>query len=95
MATGACRSGDEDSYGDLVTGPCCATVLIDDLPASIVGDIISGQTMLGSVTVGSPSVFYENVAANRIGSTCAGESLELGTPLSSVMATGSTTVLVP
>ncbi|MGE3804426.1 MAG: PAAR domain-containing protein [Gemmataceae bacterium] len=94
MPTGACRIADTDVLGDVVTGPCCTTVLIDTLTASVLGDIVSGTAMVGEVIEGSPSVLFGGIPANRIGSAVEGENEESGAPVASVMLTGSLTVLV-
>ena len=52
----AARLGDMTATGDAITGPGAATVLIENLPAACMGDLVAGAACTGSITVGSPTV---------------------------------------
>ena len=47
----AARVGDTTASGDAITGPGVATVLIANMPASVMGDMVSGAACIGTITV--------------------------------------------
>ena len=49
----AARIGDMTATGDVVTGPGVPNVLIENMPASVMGDMVSGAACVGSITQGS------------------------------------------
>lgn len=91
----ASRLTDLTATGDVITGPGAPTVLIADLPASCMGDLVSGAACVGSVILGSPTVIVDGRPLTRVTSPVAGANPETGVPVETVVATGAPTVLVP
>ncbi|UCD18640.1 MAG: PAAR domain-containing protein, partial [Candidatus Zixiibacteriota bacterium] len=52
----AARVGDMTVTGDPITGPGVPTVLIGNMPASVVGDLVSGAACVGAISMGSTTV---------------------------------------
>ena len=71
--------------GDPITGPGVATVLIGGMPASVIGDVVSGATLVGAVTVCTSTVLIGGRPAAVLGDTCAGVNAVSGVPLSSTI----------
>ncbi len=90
----AARVGDTTATGDAITGPGVATVLICNMPASVMGDLVSGTVCVGSIVMGSPTVLIGNRPAARITSNVAGANPITGIPVSTVVAMGAPTVLI-
>ncbi len=91
----AARVGDISVTGDPITGPGVPTVLIGNMPASVMGDVVSGAVCVGAVTVGSPTVIIGGRPATRVTSTVAGANAVTGVPLSTAVAPpGCPTVLI-
>ncbi|HSJ59320.1 MAG TPA: PAAR domain-containing protein [Anaerolineae bacterium] len=91
----AARVGDLTVTGDVITGPGVATVLIGNMPAAVVGDLVSGATVIGAITVGSPTVLIGGRPAARLTSTVAGAHAITGIPLTTAVGPpGAPTVLI-
>jgi len=81
--------------GDPITGPGVAVVLIGGMPASVVGDMVSGTVCVGAITVGSPTVLIGGRPAARLTSTVVGTNPITGVPVSTVVGPpGCPTVLI-
>jgi uncharacterized Zn-binding protein involved in type VI secretion len=90
----ACRLGDLTVTGDPITGPGVENVLIGDLPASVVGDMVDGAACDGAVTFGSLSILIGGRPATRVTSPVVGVNPETGVPVATVMAKGALNVLL-
>jgi uncharacterized Zn-binding protein involved in type VI secretion len=91
----ASRLTDVTVTGDVITGPGAPTVEIAGMPASCMGDAVAGSVCVGLVTVGSPTVLILGGPATRITSTVVGANPETGVPVTTAVATGAPTVLIP
>jgi uncharacterized Zn-binding protein involved in type VI secretion len=95
MSFPAARVGDMTVTGDPITGPGVATVLIGGMPASVLGDLVSGATIIGAITMGSMTVLIQNRPAARVTSQVSGAHAITGVPLTSVVGPpGCPTVLI-
>lgn len=90
----AARLGDTTATGDAITGPGVPTVLIGGLPASVMGDMVSGAACVGSITVGSPTVLIGGRPAVRVTSVVVGNNPVTGVPVSTTVIMGCVTVLI-
>jgi uncharacterized Zn-binding protein involved in type VI secretion len=91
----ASRLTDVTVTGDVITAPGAPTVLIMGLPASCLGDAVAGSVCVGVVVVGSPTVLITGRPATRITSSVAGANPVTGITVTTAVATGAPTVLVP
>ncbi|MDF2177189.1 PAAR domain-containing protein [Aliiglaciecola sp. CAU 1673] len=67
--------------GGPILGPCVPTVLIEKLPAAVIGDNCLCVGPPDSIAMGSSTVMINNKPAARMGDTCAhGGSIVLGAP---------------
>jgi uncharacterized Zn-binding protein involved in type VI secretion len=90
----AARLTDMTATGDVITGPGVPTVLIEGLPASVMGDMVSGAACVGSITVGSPTVLIGGRPAARVTSTVVGSNPASGVPVSTVIMKGALQTLI-
>ena len=90
----AARVGDMTATGDTVTGPGVATVLIENMPASVVGDMVTGAACQGTVTVGSPTVLIMGRPAARMTSTVVGVNPATGVPVTTTLLKCATKTLI-
>ncbi|MGC1375570.1 MAG: PAAR domain-containing protein [Anaerolineales bacterium] len=90
----AARLTDMTATGDVITGPGVPTVLIGGLPASVMGDMVTGAACVGSITMGSPTVLIGGRPAARVTSTVMGSNPATGVPVSTVVAKGAPNVLI-
>jgi uncharacterized Zn-binding protein involved in type VI secretion len=90
----AARLGDMTATGDPITGPGVPTVLIENLPASVVGDMVSGAACQGSITQGSPTVLIGGRPAARVTSVVAGVNPASGVPVSTAVAKGAVKTMI-
>jgi uncharacterized Zn-binding protein involved in type VI secretion len=90
----AARLTDMTATGDVITGPGVPTVLIGGLPASVMGDMVTGGVCVGSITMGSPTVLIGGRPAARVTSTVMGSNPASGVPVSTVIAKGAPNVLI-
>ena len=77
----AARVTDITATGDPITGPGVATVLIGNLPASVIGDTVSGAVCVGAVTKGSATVMVGNRPVARVSDQVAGVNAVTGVPM--------------
>lgn len=94
MGFPAARVSDLTATGDAITGPGVATVLIGGLPASVVGDLVSGAACVGSITQGSPTVLIGGRPAVRVTSMVSGANPATGVPVSTTVVKGQVNVLI-
>lgn len=90
----AARIGDVTVTGDPITGPGVPNVLICGLPASVLGDLVSGPVCTGAITMGSPTVFIGGRPATRVTSLVAGVNPTSGVPVTTAVAMGCPTVII-
>jgi uncharacterized Zn-binding protein involved in type VI secretion len=94
MTFPAARLGDITATGDAITGPGVPNVLIGGLPASVVGDMVSGAACTGAITMGSMTVLIAGRPAARVTSMVTGANPATGVPVSTTVAMGAPTVLI-
>lgn len=91
----AARLGDLSVTGDAITGPGVPTVLIGGIPAAVVGDVVAGAAITGSITMGSMTVLIGGRPAARVTSMVAGANNQTGVPVTTAVAPpGAPTVLI-
>ena len=90
----AARVGDMTATGDTVTGPGVPNVLIENMPASVMGDMVSGAACVGSVMMGSPTVLIGGRPAARVTSTVVGSNPATGVPVSTTIAKGAVKTMI-
>lgn len=89
------RVGDMTATGDAITGPGVPNVLVGGLPASVVGDMVSGAACTGAITMGSLTVLIGGRPAARVSSQVTGVNPATGVPVSTVVAPpGAPTVII-
>lgn len=95
MGMPAARVGDLTATADPVTGPGVATVMIGGMPASVMGDLVSGAACVGSVVLGSTTVLIGGRGAVRVGSQVTGSNPQTGAPVTTTIAPpGCPTVMI-
>ena len=91
----AARVGDLTVTGDTVTGPGMPTVLISNMPAAVVGDVVAGNACSGAITMGSATVLIGGRPAARVTSQVTGVNPYSGVPVTTAVAPpGAVTVLI-
>ena len=90
----AARVGDTTATGDVITGPGVALVLIGGLPAAVVGDLVSGGVLTGSITMGSMTVLIGGRPAARVTSVVNGANNQTGVPVATTVIKGAPNVLI-
>lgn len=84
----AAKVGDTTTHGGTIAGPGCATVLIANMPAALMGDnhvcpipANTGHIPSSPFIIGSTTVLINNKPALRAGDTCVcGASSAVGEP---------------
>jgi uncharacterized Zn-binding protein involved in type VI secretion len=94
MSFPAARLGDLTATGDAITGPGVPTVLIENLPASVIGDMVSGAACVGSITMGSMTVLIGGRPAARVTSVVTGANPVTGVPVSTTVMKGAIKTLI-
>ena len=90
----AARLGDMTATGDVITGPGVTTVLIENMPAACMGDMVSGAACTGSITVGSPTVLIMGRPAARVTSTVVGVNPATGVPVTTAILKGALKTMI-
>ena len=90
----AARLGDLTATGDAITGPGVATVLIENIPASVAGDLVNGAACIGSIVMGSPTVLIGGRPAARVTSNVAGANPITGVPVSTTILKGAMKTMI-
>lgn len=90
----AARLGDLTATGDAITGPGVPNVLIEGVPASVMGDMVSGAACVGSITQGSPTVLISGRPAARVTSVVAGSNPVTGVPVSTTIVKGALRTMI-
>jgi uncharacterized Zn-binding protein involved in type VI secretion len=78
------RVGDMTLTGDPITGPGVPTVLIGNMPASVVGDLVSGAACVGAISMGSTTVLIGGRPA-RLTSQVTGANPASGVPVTTAV----------
>lgn len=96
MPTGpAARVGDMTATGDPILPPGCPTVLIGNLPAARLGDLVSGAACVGAITLGSTMVLIGGQPAARVGDQVTGTNPASGAPVTTAVGPpGCPTVII-
>jgi uncharacterized Zn-binding protein involved in type VI secretion len=94
MTFPAARLGDITATGDAITGPGVPNVMIANMPAAVVGDLVSGAACTGAITMGSMTVMIAGRPAARVTSMVTGVNPATGVPVSTTVAMGAPTVLI-
>ncbi|MBI5566988.1 MAG: PAAR domain-containing protein [Chloroflexi bacterium] len=94
MSFPAARVGDMTLTGDAITGPGVANVLIGGLPASVVGDLVSGAACVGAIVMGSATVLIGGRPAARTTSSVTGANPASGVPVTTAVNGLGVTVLI-
>ncbi len=81
----AARILDMTVTGDPITGPGVPTVIIGYMPASVVGDLVSGAVCVGAITMGSMTVMIGGRPATRMTSQVTGVNAVSGAPLTTAV----------
>jgi uncharacterized Zn-binding protein involved in type VI secretion len=82
----AARLGDMTVTGDAITGPGVPTVFIGNMPASVLGDVVSGAACAGAITLGSMTVTIGGRPAARVTSQVTGVNPATGVPVTTAVA---------
>lgn len=91
----AARLTDMTATGDVDSGPGVPNVLIQSLPASVLGDMVAGPVCTGAITLGSMTVLIGSRPAARMTSQVTGVNTVTGIPLTTViLAPCAPTVLI-
>jgi uncharacterized Zn-binding protein involved in type VI secretion len=90
----AARLGDLTATGDVITGPGVPNVLIENIPAAVVGDLVSGAACVGAITQGSPTVLISGRPAARVTSMVTGANPATGVPVSTTIAKGAIRTMI-
>ncbi len=90
----AARLGDMTATGDAITGPGVPNVLIEGVPASVVGDLVNGAACVGAITQGSPTVLISGRPAARVTSMVSGANPATGVPVSTTVAKGAMRTMI-
>jgi uncharacterized Zn-binding protein involved in type VI secretion len=90
----AARLGDTTATGDTITGPGAPTVLIENVPAACLGDMVSGAACVGSITMGSSTVLIAGRPAARVTSVVVGSNPVTGVPVSTTLIKGATKTMI-
>jgi uncharacterized Zn-binding protein involved in type VI secretion len=90
----AARVTDLTATGDTITGPGVPNVLIEGLPASVMGDLVNGPACVGAITQGSPTVLIGGRPAARVTSMVSGANPATGVPVSTTIAKGAMRTLI-
>lgn len=90
----AARVTDLTATGDPITGPGVLNVLIEGMPAAVVGDLVNGAACVGAITQGSPTVLIGGRPAARVTSVVTGANPATGVPVSTTIAKGAIRTLI-
>ncbi len=90
----AARLTDLTATGDTITGPGVPNVLIEGMPASVMGDLVNGAACVGAITQGSPTVLISGRPAARVTSVVTGANPITGVPVSTTIVKGAIRTLI-
>ncbi|HEX2981256.1 MAG TPA: PAAR domain-containing protein [Anaerolineaceae bacterium] len=90
----AARLTDMTATGDVITGPGAPTVLIENLPAACIGDLVSGSVCVGAIAQGSATVLIAGRPAARVTSVVNGVNPITGVPVSTTIIKGAMKTMI-
>ncbi len=90
----AARVGDMTATGDTVIGPGVPTVLIENMPASVLGDQVAGAACTGAITLGSATVLIGGRPAARVTSQVTGVNPVTGVPVTTAVIKGAMKTMI-
>ncbi len=90
----AARVGDLTATGDTIVGPGVATVLIENMPAAVLGDQVAGAACTGAISMGSATVLIGGRPAARVTSQVTGANPVTGVPVSTVVIKGAMKTMI-
>ena len=90
----AARLGDMTATGDAITGPGAATVLIENVPAACMGDMVSDAACTGTITVGRQAGTIMGRTAARVTSTVVGVNPATGVPVTTAILKGAMKTMI-
>ncbi len=90
----AARVGDMTATGDTITGPGVPNVLIENMPASVVGDLVNGAACVGAISMGSTTVLIGGRPAARMTSQVTGVNPATGVPVTTVVMKGAMKTMI-
>jgi uncharacterized Zn-binding protein involved in type VI secretion len=70
------------------------TFLIENVPAAVMGDMVSGAACVGAITMGSPTVLISGRPAARVTSMVTGVNPATGVPVSTTIIKGATKTMI-
>jgi len=88
------RIGDKTATGDVIIAPGEPSVLIEGMPASVIGDTVSGSVCTGSIISGSLNVLINGKFAAHVNSQVSGINPSSGAPVNTVVAIGAQKVYI-
>lgn len=95
MSKPAARVGDMTITADPILPPGAITVLTMGQPQAVIGDLVTGATMTGAITLASATVLTGGRPAARMGDMVTGVHSLSGAPLTqTVMYPCAPTVLI-
>lgn len=90
----AARLGDLTASGDAIVGPGVPTVLIENIPASVMGDQVAGAACVGAITLGSTTVLIGGRPAARVTSMVVGNNPASGVPVTTSIIKGAMKTMI-
>jgi uncharacterized Zn-binding protein involved in type VI secretion len=90
----AARLTDVTATGDPIIAPGVPNVLIGGLPASAVGDLVSGAAVIGTIVSGSATVLIGGRPAARVTSVVTGVNPASGVPVTTNVIKGQPNVMI-
>lgn len=81
----AARLTDMTATADPIVSPGTPTVLIMGLPASNIGDVVTGPVIAGAVAKASVTVMIGGKPATRMGDSVVGVNVMSGAPMTSAI----------
>lgn len=94
MAFPAARLGDMTATGDSIVGPGVPTVMIENVPAAVLGDQVSGAACVGAITMGSTTVLIGGRPAARVTSVVTGVNPASGVPVTTSVVKGAMKTMI-
>lgn len=86
MGFPAARLTDMTATSDVITAPGVPNVLIGSLPASVMGDLVTGPVVVGAITANcSMTVLIGARPAAHLGSVVTGANPQTGVPVTTAV----------
>ncbi len=92
MSTPIATLTDMTATGDVITGPGYSKVIIKGMPVACLGDLVSGGTVVGSITTTqSPNIIIGGRPVASLGCTVVGTNPATGIPMTSAIGSVKST----